>query len=169
MQHLGYEAPQLQPDKLERNLRLLKLEQSDRPDDPFVLFSLGQTWLGLGRMTEAQQALAASVARCDARHPFWPMAYTMLAETYRQQGQSAEAMQACRTGRALHPRNVNLLFFEGRCYRNQGTAEAEGCYRQLLEKPSDAYHGGGDVAIRSVKARHNLALVLRHQGRFDEA
>src|SRR5262249_33676525 len=39
--HAGYQDPELRARKLARDLRLLRLEQHEQPDEPFVLFNLG--------------------------------------------------------------------------------------------------------------------------------
>jgi hypothetical protein len=51
--------------KLERNLRLLELDNADRPDDPFTRFNLGWTLLDLGHTEEASPH---GPARCSCRH-----------------------------------------------------------------------------------------------------
>jgi hypothetical protein len=55
--HAGYQDPVLRRRKLERDLRLLHLEDGDRPDDPFTLFNLGSVYQELGRHAEARHNL----------------------------------------------------------------------------------------------------------------
>src|SRR5262249_32780397 len=51
--HVGYVDGSVRLKKLERNLRLLQLDNADRPDDSFTLFNLGWTMMDLGRTREA--------------------------------------------------------------------------------------------------------------------
>src|SRR5205085_9249666 len=44
VRHVGYTDPALRRRKLERDLRLLRLEDAERPDDPFTLFNLGSVY-----------------------------------------------------------------------------------------------------------------------------
>ena len=39
--HIGYQDPQLQPQKLARNLRLLHLEYQEQPNHAYTLFNMG--------------------------------------------------------------------------------------------------------------------------------
>jgi len=70
VRHVGYADPGLRGRKLGRDLRLLELEDAERPDDPFTLFNLGRSgwnsrrtpaalaccggaWRGRGRATRS--------------------------------------------------------------------------------------------------------------------
>jgi glycosyltransferase involved in cell wall biosynthesis len=66
LEHTGYQDPALRRQKLERNLRLLHLDQAERPDDPFTLFNLGLAYGEVGRGAEAVDCLKKSLERC---HP----------------------------------------------------------------------------------------------------
>jgi hypothetical protein len=54
--HVGYQDPSLRQTKLNRNLRLLEMDEVDRPTDSFALFNLGWTLMDLGRPAEAHTA-----------------------------------------------------------------------------------------------------------------
>jgi hypothetical protein len=43
VQHKGYADPAVEARKLDRNIKILELEVKERPNDPFVLFNLGQS------------------------------------------------------------------------------------------------------------------------------
>ena len=49
----GYQDPATRAAKLQRNLRLLWLDQADRPNDPFTLFNLGLAYCEMGRFADA--------------------------------------------------------------------------------------------------------------------
>src|SRR5438034_1022520 len=63
IEHTGYEDAALRPRKLASNLRLLHLEDTEHPDDPFTLFNLGWTYQELGQTAEALPLLQRSVER----------------------------------------------------------------------------------------------------------
>src|SRR5262249_31792946 len=96
--------------------------------------------------------------------------YALLAQGHRQLGQMAEALEVCRAGRAHYPADVELLFIEGTTRQVVGDlAGAEACLRRLLQTPPGAYFASVDAGLRGYKARHNLAVVYRDQGRLAEA
>src|SRR5262249_59406800 len=61
--HTGYQDPALRGRKLQRDLRLLHLEDAEHPGDPFTLFNLGSVYQELGRQGEAIPLLRRSLER----------------------------------------------------------------------------------------------------------
>jgi glycosyltransferase involved in cell wall biosynthesis len=53
IRHIGYQDAALRERKLERDLRLLRMEDVERPDDPFILFNLGSICQERGQLKEA--------------------------------------------------------------------------------------------------------------------
>lgn len=60
IQHIGYQDSALRRRKLERDGRILRLENAQKPDDPFILFNLGSIAQELGRVEEAAAFLGGS-------------------------------------------------------------------------------------------------------------
>src|SRR5205814_5606554 len=85
--HAGYQDPDLTRRKLERNLRLLRLEQAERPDDPFTLFNLGWAQAELGRPAEALPCLRRSLERSQPGDSIARKLYALLAQGHRRPGQ----------------------------------------------------------------------------------
>ncbi len=171
IQHTGYQDAALQRRKLERNLRLSQLDQRDRPDDSFVLFHLGKTYLNLGRPGEALPVLRRSLDRVAPDNSILPGLHELLARTHRQLGQAAEALAVCRAGRARLPGHAGLLFQEALLLCERGDfGPAEACLRRLLELPAEKrLVGTEEPGIRGFLARHNLAMICFRQGRAAEA
>src|SRR5262249_58498787 len=62
------------------------------------------------------------------------------------------------------------LFLEGVLRRELGDpAGAEACLLRLLQTPPGTYFASVDPSLRGYKARHNLALLYREQGRLTDA
>ena len=84
IQHTGYQDPALRRRKLERDLRLLRLEDAEQPDDPFTLFNWGEVEQVARRLEEGgQERVEAAVLRARghlARQEF-TQARQLLAET----------------------------------------------------------------------------------------
>ncbi len=78
--------------KLERDLRLLRLEDADRPDDPFTLFNLGSVYQELGRHAEALPLLRRSLEKSHPRDSIVRKLYALIAGCQRQLGHTAEAL-----------------------------------------------------------------------------
>jgi glycosyltransferase involved in cell wall biosynthesis/predicted Zn-dependent protease len=170
VRHTGYQDPALRKRKLERDLRLLKLEDADRPDDPFTLFNFGQVAQELGRHAEAIPLLRRSLQRSHPKDSIVRKLYALIAGCHRHLGQSDAALAACREGRVHYPDDAELLFVESILLREKGDlAGAEACLRRTLAGSGEAHFASVDAGLRGYKARQNLAVLCHQQGKYAEA
>jgi GT2 family glycosyltransferase/predicted Zn-dependent protease len=170
VQHSGYQDGRLRARKLERDLRLLQLENAERPDDPFNLFNLGSVYNELDRPAEALPLLQRSLELSQPGDSIVRKLYALIVQCQRQLGQPDEAFATCQAGRRYYPDDVELLFVEGVMRRERKDLEgAEACFLQLLETPPGTYFASVDAGLHGYKARHNLAGIYQEQGRLPEA
>lgn len=168
--HSGYQDPQLRRSKMERNRRLLLLDQADRPDDPLTLYNLATLYLDLGQAEEAVEFLRRSLERAPAGYSLIPRLHGLLTLALHRLGRKAEALAACRQGRTAYPGEADLLFWEARLLSEMGDeSEAEAHWRRLLSMPAGPALGCLDTSIHGYRSRHQLALLCRRQGRAEEA
>jgi GT2 family glycosyltransferase/predicted O-methyltransferase YrrM/predicted Zn-dependent protease len=168
--HVGYTDPALRGKKLERDLRLLHLEDAERPGEPFTLFNLGSVYHELGRPAEAVPLLQKSIERSHPRDSIVRKLYALVAQCHRQLRQPQEALAACAEGRGHYPDDAELLFVEALARRETGDAAgAEVCLRRLIDGSEGEHFASVDAGLRGHKARHNLAVLLLEQGRRAEA
>jgi tetratricopeptide (TPR) repeat protein len=186
IQHSGYQLPAAGPRKLERNLRLLLLDEQERPGDPFTLFNLGSAYLQLGRFAEAVPLLQRSLDRSQPGDSIVPKLYAALAAAHERLGQRGQALALLRQAQARCPGEASLLFLEGQLQRAAGNpAAAEACWRQVSgewrvasgeseSKPLVTRHSplGLFVDVEEglpLAARQQLALLCQESGRAEEA
>ena len=82
VRHVGYVDAAVRRRKLDRDLRLLKLDEQDRPDDPFTLFNLGSVYNELGDHQSAAEALQKSLAGSHPRDSIVRKLYAMLTQCH---------------------------------------------------------------------------------------
>jgi tetratricopeptide (TPR) repeat protein len=168
--HAGYQDRALRQRKLQRDLRLLERERAELGDHPFTLFNLGSVYQEQGRHAEALAVLRRSLERSHPSDSIVRKLYALIVSCHRAQGQLAEAVAACREGRGVYPDDAELLFNEAMLRREQqDLAGAEACLRQLLASKPVAHFASVDAGLRGYKARQNLGVVYREQGRLAEA
>jgi Tfp pilus assembly protein PilF len=96
--------------------------------------------------------------------------YALLAQCHRRLGQPAEALSACQAGRVCYPDDAELLFGEALARRDQrDLAGAEACLLRLIGGGEGEHFASVTPGLRGHKARHNLAVIYREQGRLPEA
>ena len=154
--HLGYQDPGTVRCKLERNLRLLKLEEADHPGDPLMQFNLGRTVMRLGQLEASLPYLRHAIDKLSPSAAFMTRtAYALSIEALCRLRRSHEAIDICREGRARFPLDPQLLLAEGLVLRDLGDrAGAIARLERLLE-----------LDPQSAAARFHLAY-LRPAGTF---
>ena len=168
--HVGYQDPALRGRKLERDLRLLRLEDAGRPDDPFTLFNLGSVYQEMGKPAEALPLLRRSLERSHPSDSIVRKLYALMTQCHRQLGQTDQALACCREGQRHYPDDVELLFLEGLTRRARGDLDgAAAALRRLLEVKPGPHFASVDVGLGGHKARHNLAVVYQQQGKSADA
>jgi tetratricopeptide (TPR) repeat protein len=165
IRHVGYQDTELRQRNLQRDLRLLHLENAERPDHPFTLFNLGSIAQELGRTEEALPLLQRSLELSAPLDSITRKLYALLAQCHRQLDHTEEALQACRQGRQIFPDDVELLFQEGVVLREQGQrAAARECWSALLQPRSSEHFASIDTGLVGYKTRHNLAVLDLEEG-----
>ncbi len=170
IQHTGYQDRAVRERKLQRDLRLLKLEEAEQPEHPFTLFNLGQVYQELGQATQALDCFRRSLERSRPTDSIVRKLYALLAQGHRALGQHQEALATCQKGLRDCPDDAELLFREGVARTDLGDWQgAAACLERLLQTPPGAYLGSFVPDIRGHLARHNLAEVYRSMGRLEDA
>lgn len=171
VEHAGYADPAQRRRKLERNLRLLLLEDAERPARPYTLFHLGAAYRELGRPAEALPLLERALAGSDPSGQVARKLFALAADCHGRLGWADRALAVCRAGLAHHPGDAELLFVEALALQALGDlGGAEACLRRLVAGQAVVPRLSGiDLAVVGARARHNLAAVLLEQGRVTEA
>jgi GT2 family glycosyltransferase/Flp pilus assembly protein TadD len=168
--HTGYRDAALRRKKLERDMRLLELENAESPDHPFTLFNLGCSLQELGRHAEALEVLRRSLARSQPDDSIVRKLYGLIAGCHRARGEPDLALAACVEGRQNYPDDTELLFVEGVLRREQGDLDgAIICLERLFTSSPGPHFGSVDAGLRGYKGRHNLAVAYHQQQRPAEA
>ena len=170
IRHTGYHSPEVVRQKLERNLRLLKMDVEDRPEDAASWLHLGMTHASLEQYAEAVRCLGYCIQYAERDNNELAKAYGQLARVYHRLGMHHAVWQIVEQGLARSPADPQLLFQRGLLARRwKRYSVAEAAYRQILATKHDDFCMGFDAGILSYKARHNLAGVYADQGKLVEA
>jgi tetratricopeptide (TPR) repeat protein len=168
--HVGYQNPTIRRGKLERNVRLLELDHAEHPDDSFVLFNLGWTYIDLGRHTEALGHLRRSLELVNPSASIVRKLYALITQVHRHFDQPEASLAACREGLSRFHDDAELLSLEGTLLRAAGDLTgAEASWLRVLESKPGAYFGKLPVGLRGYKARNALAEITRATGRPRDA
>jgi tetratricopeptide (TPR) repeat protein len=147
-------------------LRLLRLDDAERPDDPFTLFNLGWAPLDLGEAREAVNRLERSLGRAEPASSIVRKQYVLLTAARRHLGRPERALAVCREGRLRCPDDLELPWEKAALLAGLGDlAGAERCLRHLLALRPGRYFASIDPNLQQGRARQFLADVCRRQGK----
>jgi tetratricopeptide (TPR) repeat protein len=156
--------------KLERDLRILNLELTEKPEHPFVLFNLGMTYADVGRHDEAIGFLNRCLAVSKPEESHLRKAYAILVSSLGQRERDEEAWQFCQQGLALYPDDKELLFRCAMLHHHFGRLQqAAETYLRVLDERTKRHFTSIDRGLAGYKSRHNLAVVYTDMGRLDLA
>jgi glycosyltransferase involved in cell wall biosynthesis len=156
--------------KLDDDLRLLRLEEKECPDDPFVLFNLGSVLRELKQPREALRALSRSLRLAPESASIVRKLYALSARCFLELLEPTDALQECAKGRAFFPDDAELLFLESGILQQLGAyREAEQRLNRLIDGHEENCLGRVAVGLRGYQARYRLSLICMEQKRYSEA
>ncbi len=162
-------TPEAQSQKIERDLRILRIDLAERPDHPFVLFNFAMTYAESGQFKESLSWVKRCLAVSKPHESHVRKAYAYLTSCFYQLERPREALDACKRGREYYPDDPELLFREAMTHHVLGSLEESiSCYLQILKLDPGKFFQSSDPGISSFKCRFNLAVVLKFAGRLDE-
>ena len=98
VRHTGYVDPAVEARKLERNIKILRRELEERPDDPFVLFNLGASAVQRRRVARGARVPERSLAGSAPTDSIVRKLYALIARVHQMMGNSQEALRTCAEG-----------------------------------------------------------------------
>jgi GT2 family glycosyltransferase/Flp pilus assembly protein TadD len=168
--HTGYTDEALRKRKLERDLRLLRLDEKDHPDDPFIFFNLGSVLRELHQSADALPYLKRSLKSSHPEDSIVRKLYSMIAQCERELESVDKALATCAEGRAIYPHDAELLYVESLLFSDKGDKRAaEDRLKKLISGREAEHLSSAAVGLRGHKARHNLAMIYLEDKRYSEA
>jgi len=169
--HLGYQDLALQQRKLQRDVRLLRMDYAVNPDDASTLVHLGLAYFHLGRYDEARPCFERLIRSASAPADHLRQVYGALATMLQREGKPDEALAVVDQGLTLFPDGEFLLYLRADClYELDRYREAKSALTRILTNPgARQYCGGVPGQIKEKLAPRKLADVLRLEREFASA
>src|SRR5205085_11786537 len=108
--HLGYQEPSMRQRKLQRDVRLLRMDYAVDPDDTSTLVHLGLAYFHLGRFEQARQYLQRLLRVAHAPDEHLRQVYGALATMALREGKLQHALAILDQALAVFPQAEYLLY-----------------------------------------------------------
>jgi glycosyltransferase involved in cell wall biosynthesis len=169
--HLGYQDRATQQRKLQRNMRLLRMDYAINPDDESTLLHLGMAYFHLGRWSDADTCLRQLLSAAKKAGDHLRQVYASLAHIALKQGKVAESLATLAQGLAAFPDDEYLQFLRAECfYEVDDYPAARATLLKVIQASRQpAYHGGVPAEVKEHLAPRRLADVLRLENDFVRA
>src|SRR5262249_53873018 len=136
IEHVGYQDPAAQQRKLNRNLRLLRMDYAVEPGDTSTLVHLGLTYFHLNRFPQARVYLEQLLSLNQSPTDHLRQVYAVLASMAMREGHPEEALTLLERALAIFPYGEYLLYLKAEClYELDRFAEARQALLQILQSP----------------------------------
>ncbi len=169
VRHTGYVDQAIRARKLDRDVRLLRLDLEERPNDPFILFNLGAIGIERRDWDEALRFLERSLAGSAPTDSIVRKLFALIARAHQMKGDSQAALETCARGLDLDPEDAELWFRKGVVHRHRGeSAEAEHAWRRILSLRRPNQFCSVDQGLYGHLTRRNLATLTAERGDFIE-
>jgi O-antigen biosynthesis protein len=171
VEHLGYQNSAVVQRKLNRDMRLLRMDYAIDPGDVSTLVHLGLTGFRLGRWKEARQYLHRVLAAANRPYEHLQLVFCALATIELREGKLPDALACLEQGLSVFPASEHLQYLKAEClYEADRYADAATILARLLaSSPEPQYCGGTPADIRPKLAPRKLADVHRLLGNFGAA
>jgi tetratricopeptide (TPR) repeat protein len=163
--HVGYLDATARQRKLQRNVRLLRMDYAVDPGDGSTLAHLGLAYARLGNHSEAKKCLLTLLAAQPGAADHLRPVYATLAEMALREGKPQEAIQVVGRGLACFPQDEHLLYVQAKALYELGKYDAAKSILAgiIASGQSPRYHAGAPSEIKRKLAPRNLGEVLRMQ------
>jgi glycosyltransferase involved in cell wall biosynthesis len=170
IQHTGYQDAVLQHRKIDRALKLCRLDYAEAPQDPVVLYHLGTTLLQRSEFSGALQYLLKCL-RFAGKSPWIAIVYAQAVSAFEALGRKSEARQFAMDGLERFPGDYELSLKAAQLLLDEGAiSQAEQTLRSALGRPVRGYlESRQPNRVLRCEIRRVLARVYLEQQRFDES
>ncbi|HHT9125668.1 MAG TPA: tetratricopeptide repeat protein [Candidatus Brocadiia bacterium] len=165
--HYGYaSSKEGLKDKCERNVRLLRKQLIDSPDDPFIHFHLAKTYYQLKTfdmaLAEGEEVLRLMPITAFKTRPELEI-FVLMACVQFNKGNFLDAERMCLEAIRINPNYLDPYFFLGHVYLKQGDFEKAILYYEKYQKKRKPFEEGLEfncVGLHSLTRQHEVYFAL---------
>ncbi len=164
--HYGYlNDPERTQAKRERNVTMILKELQKRPDDPFMLYNLGNEYYAQLRTKEAFDCYLKSFESFSRDSGYSSKLVLRLVACCEILGKTSEQLEYIETGLKYYPEYTDLEFIRGTVWlQKERYLAAIKSFKKCLEMGDPPLHISYIAGVGSYKAAHMLCQIYNNLG-----
>lgn len=156
--------------KRERNMRILKMELEENPDNPYWLFCIGNEYFALNELDKALDYFLSSYEKCNIQDIYAPKVLIRIIMIYDALGKPNEALKYIDEALSNYPQYTDVEFLRGGIYHKLGhITKAIRSFQRCIELGEPPSTLNFLMGVGSYKAYYALGNVFHQVSDYDEA
>lgn len=169
--HYGYINTYVKDqNKRERNMRILKKELEENPDNPYWLFCIGNEYFALNELDKALEYFLSSYEKCNIQDIYAPKVMLRIIMIYDALNKPNEALKYIDEALSHYPQYTDVEFLRGGIYHKLGhITKAIRSFQHCIELGEPPSTLNFLMGVGSYKAYYALGNVFHQVSDYDEA
>lgn len=167
--HYGYLTAEFNAkNKAERNYRINKLMVEEEPENPYYLYTFGNSCLSKNDVEGAAAVYSKALEHLNPRANYTPSLFSAYISCLIKLGQHGQAQTYAEKCRKLYPDYVDIYYLEGTLYRNLDDIDkAQRCFEKCIslgEQRTGKYTTR--TGVGSFMPMYQLAQIYNQRGDY---
>ncbi len=169
--HYGYINTYVKDQKKrERNMRILKKELEESPNNPYWLFCIGNEYFALNELDKALEYFLSSYEKCNMQDIYVPKVILRIIMIYDALNKPDEALKYIDEALSYYPQYTDVEFLRGGIYHKLGhITKAIRSFQRCIELGEPPSTLNFLMGVGSYKAYYALGNVFHQVSDYDEA
>lgn len=164
--HYGYLASEIKKkEKHRRNMKLIRRELEDDPENGFMQFNLGNEYLTIGKTEEAMKCYQGSYRTLEPSMGYGSMLLTRMILCCEQLGRTEEQCLYLREGLSLYPELPDFEYLRASMFQRHGKLlKAIRSYQKCIRIGPPPPDGNSVLGVSTFKPHDRLAALYERLG-----
>ncbi len=169
--HYGYLNVYVkEQEKRKRNMRILKKQLEEQPENPYFLFCMGNEYFALGLAEKSLEYFNLSFEKCNKKDIYVPKLLIRIIMAYQLLKDYNRAIFYIEKALSLYPNYTDVEYIRGSIYHSKGiVTKAIRCFNKCLEMSEPPAVLNFIIGVGTYKAHYALGCIYHQIEDYSEA
>ena len=169
--HYGYLNVYVkEQEKRKRNMRILKKQLEEQPENPYFLFCMGNEYFALGLVEKSLEYFNSSFEKCNKKDIYVPKLLIRIIMAYQLLKDYNKAIFYIDKALSLYPNYTDVEYIRGSIYHSKGiVTKAIKCFKKCLKMSEPPAVLNFIIGVGTYKAHYALGCIYHQMEDYSEA